>query len=161
MKKIKWFYHGTTLENYTKIQDCGFLDPSKSNGNTYKNTLFLTNSDKFARCMTAFKHSEFNGQEVVIYKIPGHILDKKSLSIADKHHTKGMFIAGDNIETFAYTKPIPVEETLVAKVAVNLNLPEGVSIYRDGPKTGFSFTREAAEKLGIDYDSQLEAQQCS
>jgi hypothetical protein len=143
--KLKWFYHGTTLENYAKIQADGFLDPTKGNGNLYKNTLFLTNSDKFARVMTAFKHAKYNGQEIVVYKIPGHILDKSCLTTAEGHFSQGL-ATDPNMVSFKYTKPISIDDTFVAKAPVNLNLPEGVSIVRDGTKTGLSFTPEAAEQ---------------
>lgn len=156
MKKIKWFYHGTTLENYTKIQADGFLDPTKGNGNLYKNTLFLTNSDKFARLMTAFKHADYNGQEIVVYKIPGSILDKSCLTTAEGHFNSGL-ASDSNMLSFKYTKAIPIDKTFVGKSPVKLNLPEGVGIVRDGTKTGLSITPEAAMALGIDYDKLKEA----
>jgi len=43
---------------------------------------------------------------------------------------------------------------LVGSAPYFLNLPEGVSIGRDGPSTGLIFTADAAERFGIDSSAR-------
>ena len=107
--------------------------------------------------MTAFKHADYNGQEIVVYKIPGSILDKSCLTTAEGHFNSGL-ASDPNMLSFKYTKAIPIDKTFVGKSPVKLNLPEGVGIVRDGTKTGLSITPEAAMALGIDYDKLKEAE---
>jgi hypothetical protein len=138
----KFFYHGTTKENYESIQRDGYIQPGS--GNTYNNVVFLAGNDIDARIITFLKHAKHQGEEIVVYKIPKYVLKKQFLSSGDKH------TAFTNNKTWKYSKPIPIDKTWVASIPTNINLPEGVTIMRDGSATGFSVTPEAARQLGIE-----------
>lgn len=142
----KYFYHGTTLEGYRAIQADGFIRPQS--GNTYTNQVFLSGNDAYARRVTFIKHSQQQGETIVVFKIPKYVLKKKFLSDGSKH-ISNMLSFGD--KTWCYSQPIKItDEILVGAAPYTLNLPEGVSIQRDGKKTGLSFTKEAAEYWGIE-----------
>ena len=56
-----------------------------------------------------------------------------------------MLTLGD--KTWTYSKPIQLTDEIdVASAPYYMNLPEGVSIAREGKGTGFAFTKEAAEQ---------------
>lgn len=138
----KYFYHGTTLAGYRAIQEDGYIRPST--GNTYKNKIFLAGNDAYARRVTFIKHAQAQGETIVVYKIPKYLLKKNNLSDGSAHISNQLSL-GD--KTWCYNKSIKLtDDIMVGSEPYFLNLPEGVSIHRDGKKTGFSFTKEAAIK---------------
>ena len=144
----RFFYHGTTRQGYEAIQKDGFIKPST--GNTYESQIFLTNNEQFALRVTHIKHASYNGEELFLYKLPKYLLKKKYLTRGDKH-ISNMISLGE--KTWCYSEPISIDhpDVLVSDpFPFVLNLPEGVSIHREGKGTGFSFTPEAAEKYGIE-----------
>lgn len=142
----KYFYHGTTLEGYRAIQADGFIRPQT--GNTYTNKVFLAGNDAYARRVTFIKHAQTQGETIVVFKIPKYVLKKKFLSDGSKH-ISNMLSFGD--KTWCYSQPIEItNDILVWTEPYFLNLPEGVSIERDGNTTGISFSKEAALEWGID-----------
>ena len=136
----KWFYHGTTWEGYKQIQKTGFIMPSS--GNTYTNQIFLADNDAYARRVTFIKHAQEQGEVIVVYKIHRNCLRRKLLRDGSRHISE-MLSFGD--KTYCYPEPIDItdERVLVGAAPYRLNLPEGVSIVRDGSSTGLSFTPEA------------------
>lgn len=142
----KWYYHGTTVEGYKQIQKDGFIMPRT--GNTYKDKIFLADNDAFARRVTFIKHAQTQGETIVCIKIHRDVLRKKLITDGSKHISK-MLSFGD--KTYCYSEPIPLyhEKVFVGSAPYVLNLPEGVSIVRNGKSTGLSFTKEAADKFGI------------
>jgi hypothetical protein len=142
----KWFYHGTTLEGHKAIQSTGLILPRS--GRTYKDQIFLADNDHYARRVTFIKHAQEQGEVIVVYKIHRDALRRKLLRDGSKHISYNLSW-GDS--TWCYPEPIDIAhpKVLVAAAPFYLNLPEGVSIVRDGPSTGFSFTKEAAERFGI------------
>ena len=153
----KWYYHGTTLEGYRQIQRDGFIMPRS--GNTYTNKIFLAESDSYARRVTFIKHAQAQGETIVVFKIHKNHLRKKALTSGEKH-ISNMLSLGE--KTWAYSEPIDIASDLVLVGAAPyvLNLPEGVSIHRDGPSTGLSFTPEAAKTwLGEELKIQIKEAQ--
>jgi hypothetical protein len=143
----KWFYHGTTLEGYHAIQKAGFIMPRS--GKTYTDQIFLADNDAYARRITFIKHAQHQNETIVVYKIHRDVLRRKLLKDGSKH-ISNMLSFGD--KTWCYPEPIDISHDLVLVGAAPyyLNLPEGVSIIRDGKSTGFSFTKEAADQFGIE-----------
>jgi hypothetical protein len=139
----KWYYHGTTLEGHNQIQKSGFIMPRT--GKTYTNQIFLCDNDAYARRVTFIKHAREQGEIIVVYKIHKNNLRRKLLKDGSKHISK-MLSFGD--PTWCYPEPIDIgsDTVLVGAAPYYLNLPEGVSIVRDGSSTGFSFTKEAAQE---------------
>ena len=140
----KWFYHGTTLEGYRAIQRDGFIRPQC--GNTYQGKIFLAENDSYARRVTFIKHAKVQGEVIVVYKIHRDALRKKLLTDGSKHISNVLSL-GD--KTWCYPEPIDInsDKVLVGAAPYVLNLPEGVSIVRDGKSTGFSFTPDAYAKF--------------
>jgi len=143
----KWFYHGTTLEGYRKIQSDGFIMPQS--GNTYKDKIFLADTDAYARRVTFIKHAQNQGDTIVVYKIHRDVLRRKLLADGSRH-ISNMLSLGD--KTWTYPEPISVfdNKVLVGSAPYFLNLPEGVRIARDGAATGLAFTPEAARQFGVE-----------
>lgn len=143
----KYYYHGTTLAGYHAIQRTGFILPQS--GKTYTNQVFLCDNDRYARRVTFLKHAQQQGDTIVVYKIHKNNLRKKLLTDGSRHISP-MLSFGE--PTWCYPEPIDVmSDTVMVGVAPYfLNLPEGVSIGRDGPSTGLIFTAEAAVRFGID-----------
>jgi hypothetical protein len=139
----KWFYHGTTMDAYKLIQKDGFIRPMS--GNTYQSKIFLSDNDMDARRMAFIKHAQQQGEMIVVFKIHRDALRRKLITNGEKHTAMS---AG---KVYCYSQPIDIshEKVFVAAVPFTLNLPEGVSIVRDGHKTGLSFTPKAAEKFGV------------
>jgi hypothetical protein len=138
----RYFYHGTTKQGYEAIQKAGYIMPQS--GDTYTDKVFLAGNDSYARKITFLKHAEYQGQEIVVYRIPKYVLKKKFLGDGSKH-ISNMLTLGD--KTWTYSKPIQLTNEIdVASAPYYLHLPEGVSIAREGKGTGFAFTKEAAEK---------------
>lgn len=136
----KWFYHGTTLAGYNEIQKTGFILPRT--GKTYTNQIFLADNDAFARRVTFIKHAQEQGETIVVYKISRECLRRKLIKDGSRH-ISNMLSFGD--KTYCYPEPINVmdDRILVGMAPYFLNLPDGVSIVRDGSSTGLSFTPEA------------------
>lgn len=147
----RFFYHGTTQKGYEEIQKTGAIQPQS--GNTYTDKIFLSGNDTYARRVTFIKHAQEQGDVIVVYKIPSYKLKKKYLTDGSKHISP-MLSFGD--KTWCYSKPISVkdDEILVGSAPFFLNLPEGISIYRDGKTTGFTFTEEAAKHFKIDPEAK-------
>jgi hypothetical protein len=139
----KYFYHGTTLAGYHAIQKSGFIMPQT--GKTYTNQIFLCDNDAYARRVTFIKHAQEQGEVIVVYKIHKNNLRRKLLTDGSKHISK-MLSFGD--ATWCYPQPIDIssDTVLVAAAPYHLNLPEGVSIVRDGTSTGLSFSQSAAKE---------------
>lgn len=141
-----YFYHGTTVENYKEIMRDGFIKPQS--GNTYKNKIFLAGNDLYARRVAFIKHATMQGQNIVTFKIPKYCLKKKHLSDGSKHTSKMLSF---NDKTWAYGLPIEItDDILVGMSPFTLNLPDGVTILRSEHGTALSFTKEAAEELGLE-----------
>jgi len=138
----KYYYHGTTVAGHEAIQKSGCI--KTSSGNTYTNKVFLAGNDAYAKRITYLKHSKLPVETVVVYKIPKYLLKKKLLGDGSKHVSKNITF-GD--KTFTYDADIPLHDDIwIASQQYYLNLPEGVSIVRDGAATGLSFSKEAEEK---------------
>jgi len=145
----KWFYHGTTLEGYKAIQTDGFIRPQS--GKTYQNKIFLADNDHYARRITFIKHAKEQGETIVVFKIHRDALRRKLLTDGSRH-ISNMLSFGE--KTWCYSEPIDIshDKVLVAAAPFVLNLPEGVSIVRDGHSTGLSFTSEAKKLYFKDAD---------
>lgn len=143
----KYYYHGTTLAGYHAIQKAGFILPQS--GKTYTNQVFLCDNDAYARRVTFIKHAQEQGEVIVVYKIHKNNLRKKLLKDGSRH-ISNMLSLGD--PTWCYSEPIDVtsDTVLVGAAPYYLNLPEGVSIVRDGSSTGLSFSQQASEEYGIE-----------
>jgi len=143
----KWYYHGTTLKGHHAIQRTGFIMPQS--GKTYQNKIFLADNDAYARRITFIKHAEHQGETIVVYKIHKNVLKRKLIADGSKH-ISNMISFGD--KTLAYAEPIDINQSrvLVDAAPYYLKLPAGVSIFRDGSSTGFTFTPEAAAIYGIE-----------
>ena len=143
----KYYYHGTTLAGYHAIQKCGYIMPQS--GKTYTNQVFLCENDAYARRVTFIKHAQQQGEVIVVYKIHKNNLRKKLLKDGSRHISRMLSL--DN-PTWCYPEPIDVtsDTVLVGAAPYYLNLPEGVSIVRDGSSTGLSFSQQAAEEYGIE-----------
>lgn len=139
----KYYYHGTTLAGYHAIQKTGFIMPRT--GKTYTNQIFLCDNDAYARRVTFIKHAQEQGDVIVVYKIHKNNLRRKLLKDGSKH-ISNMLSFGD--PTWCYPEPIDVssDTILVGAAPYYLNLPEGVSIVRDGTSTGLSFSQSAAKE---------------
>jgi len=143
----KYYYHGTTLAGHHAIQKTGYIMPQS--GKTYTNQVFLCDNDKYARRVTFIKHAQQQGDVIVVYKIHKNNLRKKLLRDGSRHIST-MLSFGE--PTWCYSQPIDIagDTVWVGAAPYFLNLPEGVSIARDGPSTGLIFTAEAAQEFGID-----------
>lgn len=140
-----YYYHGTTVEGYKAIMRDGYIKPQ--DGNTYKGKIFLANNDLFARRVTFIKHAQVQGETLVVFKIPKYCLKKRYLNDGSRHTS--LMDPGDR--TYTYSQPIPItDDVLWGATPFTLRLPEGVSIIREGKKTGLVFTPEAAERFGIE-----------
>ena len=139
----KYYYHGTTLAGYHTIQKTGFIMPRT--GKTYTNQIFLCDNDAYARRVTFIKHAQEQGDVIVVYKIHKNNLRKKLLKDGSKH-ISNMLSFGE--PTWCYPEPIDVssETVLVGAAPYYLNLPQGVSIVRDGTSTGLGFSKQAAKE---------------
>jgi hypothetical protein len=146
----KYYYHGTTLAGHDAIQKTGYIMPQS--GRTYTNQIFLCDNDKYARRVTFIKHAQKQGEIIVVYKIHKNNLRKKLLKDGSRHISK-MLSFGE--PTWCYSEPIDIssDTILVGAAPYYLNLPEGVSIGREGSSTGLIFTAEAAEQFSIDATS--------
>jgi hypothetical protein len=148
-----YYYHCTTVAGYNAIISDGYIRPQ--DGNTYKGKIFLANNDQFARRVTFIKHAQFEQQTLVVFKIPKYCLKQRYLSDGSRH--TGLNAPGDR--TYTYSQPIAItDDVLMAAEPYALCLPEGVSIARDGKKTGLAFTPEAAKRFGIEHNLEYNAQ---